>query len=82
MICEQQNHLWLGRFSVALMKLREGTSLPAAVSRAVVAHEHLGDMVPEEAAAIEARVLLRRTKPAVTRQTTRAVARVAFRPAR
>lgn len=60
MICAQTNHLWLGRFSVALMKLRNGTSLPAAVSRAVVAHEHLHDMIPEEAAAIEATVLARR----------------------
>lgn len=76
MICEQANHLWLGRFSVALMKLRQGTSLPAAVSRAVAAHGHLHDLPPEEAAAIEARVLARSADLRRSRQSaTRAAAR-------
>jgi hypothetical protein len=60
MICRQENHLWLGRFSVALMRLRQGTSLPAAVSRAVRAHERLHDMDPEDAAVVEAMMLARR----------------------
>ena len=76
MICQQANHQWLGRFSVALMKLRQGTSLPSAVSRAVAAHEHLHDMVPEEAAALEARVLARRFGDRGSRPTAaRAVGR-------
>jgi hypothetical protein len=53
MICEQSNHQWLGRFAIRLMQLDDDVTLPQAVRRAVAAHAHAGDMLPEEAAGIE-----------------------------
>ena len=70
MICASKNHQWLGLFSVALMRLRSGVSLPLAVMRAVSAHAHLSDLPPEEAAAIEAEVMARQ----VARKATRVAA--------
>jgi hypothetical protein len=60
MLCEASNHLWLGRFSVELMRLRDGLSLPGAVSRAVHAHAHALHLRPEDAAAVDAALLARR----------------------
>ncbi len=60
MLCKVSNHLWLGRFSVELMRLREGLSLPNAVSRAVYAHAHASHLSPEDAAAREAVLLATR----------------------
>jgi hypothetical protein len=60
MLCEASNHLWLGRFSVELMRLRDGLSLPGAVSRAVRAHAHALHLRPEDAAAVDAALLARR----------------------
>lgn len=57
MLCDQTTHLWLGRFSVRLMQLREGLTLSAAVRRAVAAHAHSRDMMPEQAARIDAAVV-------------------------
>ncbi len=64
MLCKVTNHLWLGRFSVELMRLREGLSLPSAVSRAVYAHGHSSHLRPEEAAAFDASLLAKRDRPA------------------
>ncbi len=60
MLCKASNHLWLGRFSVELMRLREGLSLPGAVSRAVYAHAHSGHLGPEDAAVCDAALLAKR----------------------
>ena len=57
MLCDQTTHLWLGRFSVRLMQLREGLALPAAVRRAVAARAHSRAMLPEHAARIDAAVV-------------------------
>ncbi len=64
MLCKASNHLWLGRFSVELMRLREGLSLPGAVSRAVYAHAHSGHLGPEDAAANDADQLAKRERVA------------------
>ena len=56
MLCDQKTHIWLGRFCVRLMELRQSIPLPAAVTRAVAAHAHSSDLAPEEAARIDAAV--------------------------
>lgn len=50
MYCEKKNHLWLGRFAVRLMQLRQDMTLSSAVARAVKAHAYAADMAPETAA--------------------------------
>ena len=57
MQCEQKNHLWLGRFAVHLMELRQDLTLPAAVGRAVRAHGWAAELRPEAAAEIDAQAL-------------------------
>ena len=54
MQCEQKNHLWLGRFAVRLMELRQDITLSAAVGRAVRAHGWAAELRPEAAAEIDA----------------------------
>lgn len=56
MLCEQSTHLWIGRFAVRLMALRETISMPTAVARAVAAHAYAGDLRPEDAARLDAAV--------------------------
>ena len=56
MVGDQSTHEWLGQFAVRLMRLRQDISRPCAVPRAVVAHGHSSDLMPEEAAKIDAAV--------------------------
>ena len=56
MLGDQSTHEWLGQFAVRLMRSRQDISLPCAISRAVVAHGHSSDLMPEEAAKIDAAV--------------------------
>jgi hypothetical protein len=56
MLCDETTHLWLGRFCVRLMQLRGSMSLREAVSRAVAAHGRFADMIPEDAAQLDAAV--------------------------
>jgi len=53
------SHLWLGRFCVRLMQLRQDISLPRAVTRAVAAFAHASRQVPEVAAEIDFAVATR-----------------------
>ena len=57
MVCDQSTHLWLGRFCVQLMRLRQDASLGFAVRRAVTAFAHSRDLLPEDAARLDAAVL-------------------------
>jgi hypothetical protein len=54
MYCDETNHLWLGRFAVRLMQLRQDMTLPSAVARAVKAHGYASDLGPERAAELDA----------------------------
>ena len=56
MIEDLSTHQWLGRFAVRLMHLRQDIPLPHAVTRAVAAHGHSGELKPEDAAQIDAAV--------------------------
>jgi hypothetical protein len=56
MYCNETNHLWLGRFAVRLMQLRQDMTLPSAVARAVKAHGYAADIGPERAAELDASV--------------------------
>jgi hypothetical protein len=76
MLCQETNHRWLGAFAVRLMQLRDDMALPEAVRRAVLAHAHASAMPPEEAAAIESRVLTRRASRAPVQYRANAMARV------
>jgi hypothetical protein len=56
MLCEESNHLWLGRFALRLTQLRTDISWPRAVMRAVAAHAYCSDLEPEYAALLDASV--------------------------
>jgi hypothetical protein len=56
MLCNETNHLWLGRFSTRLVQLRQDISWRRAVMRAVAAHPYLSDLAPEKAALLESRI--------------------------
>jgi len=51
---KSSSHLWLGRFCIRLMQLRQDISLPRAVTRAVAAHAHSSHLRPEAAAEMDA----------------------------
>jgi hypothetical protein len=59
MLCDQSSHVWLGRFSLRLMQLRPGLSMPRAVTRAVHAFALSSDLNPEQVATMDAAVLQR-----------------------
>ena len=56
MHCDKKNHLWLGRFAVRLMQIRQEMTLSSAVARAVKAHGYAAELHPERAAELDATV--------------------------
>jgi hypothetical protein len=72
MLCDQTTHLWLGRFSLRLMQLLPGLSMPRAVTRAVHAFGLSSDLNPEQMATIDAAVLHRAARDKSSPQLRRA----------
>lgn len=50
----QSSHAWIARFCVRLLLLRPEVRVRVAIRRAVTACAYVGDMLPEEAAGVDA----------------------------